>query len=83
MIKRLIRYSVFLLVAGTLVYGGYRLLAPATPKPASTEKVEKEEHSEGVEMSDAKDATLEQLMEVFTNIGLVPRLVGQVPEELV
>ncbi len=56
MIKGLIRYSVFLLVVGTLAYGGYRLLAPATPKPGSTEKVEKEEHSEGVEMSDAKVA---------------------------
>lgn len=44
-----------------------------------------DEHHELVyfEMNEAKDATLEQLMEVFTNIGLVPRLVGQVPEELV
>ncbi len=29
------------------------------------------------------EVTLQQVMEVFTNIGLEPRLVGQVPEELV
>ncbi|MES2737073.1 MAG: hypothetical protein V4672_12185 [Verrucomicrobiota bacterium] len=34
------------------------------------------------EMDEAGSVTLTQLMEVFTNISLEPRLVGQVPEAL-
>src|SRR5580704_11946452 len=56
MIQRLTRYSVFILVAATLVYGGYRMLTPATTKTTATEKTEKEEHSDSVVMSDAKVA---------------------------
>jgi cobalt-zinc-cadmium efflux system membrane fusion protein len=59
MIRALIRYLVFFLVAGTLVYAGYRMLAPATTKTVATEKSEKEEHSDGVAMSDAKVAAAE------------------------
>ena len=55
----LFRYLVFILVAGTLVYAGYRMLAPATTRTVATEKSEKEEHSEGVAMSDAKVAAAE------------------------
>ena len=43
MIQRLIRYLVFILVAAALVYGGYRMLTPATTKTTATEKAEKEE----------------------------------------
>jgi len=32
------------------------------------------------ELDEPTEITLEQVMEVFTNIGLNPRLVGQVPE---
>jgi membrane fusion protein, heavy metal efflux system len=53
MILRLIRYLVFVSVAAALVYGGYRMLTPATTKP---EKIEKEEHSDSVVLSDAKVA---------------------------
>ena len=59
MIRALIRYLVFFLVAGTLVYAGYRMLTPATTKTVATEKSEKEEHSDGVAMSDAKVAAAE------------------------
>ena len=59
MIAALIRYLVFILVAGTLVYAGYRMLAPATTRTDATDKSEKEEHSEGVAMSDAKVAAAE------------------------
>ena len=45
---------VFVLVAGALVYAGYRMLAPATTKTVATEKAEQEEHSDSVAMSDAK-----------------------------
>jgi multidrug efflux pump subunit AcrA (membrane-fusion protein) len=48
-----VRYLVFILVAGALAYSGYRML-PATSKPTPSEKVEKEEHSDGVVLSDAK-----------------------------
>jgi len=34
------------------------------------------------ELNEPLSMSLQQLMEVFTNIGLAPRLVGQVPEEL-
>ena len=54
MIAALIRYLVFVLVAGTLVYAGYRMLTPATTKTVATEKAEQEEHSDSVAMSDAK-----------------------------
>ncbi|WP_420971726.1 divalent metal ion exporter adaptor subunit IhpB [Bradyrhizobium sp. B120] len=54
--RRLIRYLVFVLVAASLVYAGYRMLTPATTKTVSTEKVEEEEHSNSVEMADAKIA---------------------------
>jgi multidrug efflux pump subunit AcrA (membrane-fusion protein) len=54
MITALIRYLVFILVAGALVYAGYRMLTPATTKTVATEKTEKEEHSDSVTMSDAK-----------------------------
>jgi len=54
MIKGLIRYLVFVLVAAALVYGGYRMLAPATTKTTATDKAEKEEHSDSVVLSDAK-----------------------------
>lgn len=56
MMRRLIRYLVFVLVAASLVYAGYRMLTPATTKTVSTEKVEEEEHSNSVEMADAKIA---------------------------
>jgi cobalt-zinc-cadmium efflux system membrane fusion protein len=59
MIRAMIRYLIFFLVAGTLVYTGYRMLAPATTKTVATEKSEKEEHSDGVAMSDAKVAAAE------------------------
>lgn len=56
MITALIRYLVFILVAGALSYAGYRMLTPATTKTVATEKTEKEEHSASVTMSDAKVA---------------------------
>jgi hypothetical protein len=56
MIQGLIRYLVFILVATALVYGGYRMLTPATTKTTATEKAEKEEHSDSVVLSDAKVA---------------------------
>src|ERR1700687_4139323 len=56
MIAGLIRYLVFVLVAAALVYGGYRMLTPATTKTTATEKAEKEEHSDSVVLSDAKVA---------------------------
>src|ERR1700687_5759082 len=56
MIQRLTRYLVFILIAATLVYGGYRMLTPATTKTTATEKAEKEEHSDSVVLSDAKVA---------------------------
>lgn len=34
------------------------------------------------ELDDPESASLKELMEVFTNISLEPRLVGQVPEAL-
>lgn len=52
----LIRLSVFMVIAGALVYGGYRMLTPATTKTTATEKAEKEEHSDSVTLSDAKIA---------------------------
>lgn len=54
MIRAMIRYLVFILVAGTLAYAGYRMLTPATTKTVATEKSEKEEHSDSIAMSDAK-----------------------------
>lgn len=54
MIKAIVRYSVFILVAGALAYGGYQMLIPATSKTTPTEKAGKEEHSDSVALSDAK-----------------------------
>lgn len=56
MIKAIFRYSLLILVAAGLAYSGYRMLFPATSKTASTEKVEKEEHADGVKLTDAKIA---------------------------
>jgi membrane fusion protein, heavy metal efflux system len=56
MITRLLRSLVFMLVAASLLYAGYRMLTPATTRPAITEKVEKEERPNGVVLSDAKIA---------------------------
>jgi membrane fusion protein, heavy metal efflux system len=54
MIRRMIRYLVFILVAATLLYGGYSMLIPATTRTPATETSEKEAHSDGITMSDAK-----------------------------
>ncbi|WGS18373.1 MULTISPECIES: divalent metal ion exporter adaptor subunit IhpB [unclassified Bradyrhizobium] len=57
MISTTVRYLAFILVAASLIYGGYRMIVPATTNSAVTEKTEKakkEEASEGVNMSDAK-----------------------------
>jgi len=54
MIRSLIRNLVFVLLAGTLAYAGYRMLTPATTRPVAIEKNEKEERSDKVAMSDAK-----------------------------
>ncbi|MBC9877689.1 HlyD family efflux transporter periplasmic adaptor subunit [Bradyrhizobium sp. INPA01-394B] len=51
--KAFARYFVFLVVAAGLVYGGYRMLKPATSKPTPTETSEGE-HSDTVVLSDAK-----------------------------
>jgi membrane fusion protein, heavy metal efflux system len=56
MIQGLVRYLSFALVAAVLVYSGYRMLAPATTRTTATEKVEKEERSDSVVLSDAKVA---------------------------
>jgi len=56
MIQGLVRFLAFALVAAALVYGGYRMLAPATTGTTTTEKVEKEERSDSVVLSDAKVA---------------------------
>lgn len=59
MISRMIRYLSFILVAAALIYGGYRMLTPASTNTAPGEKAEKgenEEHSEGITLSDAKVA---------------------------
>lgn len=56
MIRGLIRYLLFALVAGALIYAGYRMSTPATTKTATTEKAEEEGHSNSVVMTDAKVA---------------------------
>ena len=59
MISRMVRYLSFALVAAALVYGGYRMLTPASTNTApneKTERAEKEERSEGITLSDAKVA---------------------------
>jgi membrane fusion protein, heavy metal efflux system len=56
MISRMIRYLSFILVAAALMYGGYRMLTPASTNTAPNEKAENEEHSEGITLSDAKVA---------------------------
>ncbi|HCX19725.1 MAG: efflux transporter periplasmic adaptor subunit [Afipia sp.] len=55
--KAIVRYSTFLLVAAALVYGGYRMLTPATTKTTPAEKAEKDERSDSVVLSDAKIET--------------------------
>ncbi|MCL8489076.1 efflux RND transporter periplasmic adaptor subunit [Bradyrhizobium denitrificans] len=57
MMKAIVRYSVFILIAAALVYGGYQMLTPAAPKPTPTEKTEKEEHADSITLSDAKIET--------------------------
>jgi multidrug efflux pump subunit AcrA (membrane-fusion protein) len=52
----MVRSLVFTLVAASLVYAGYRMLTPATTKPAVAEKVEKDDRPDGVVLSDAKVA---------------------------
>ena len=54
MIKAIVRYSVFILVAVALGYGGYRMLMPASSKVTPTEKTDKDEHSDSIILSDAK-----------------------------
>lgn len=53
MIKRPIRYSIFILLAVALAWGGYRMLMPAASN-TTTEKSGKEEHADSVALSDAK-----------------------------
>ncbi|OCX25948.1 efflux transporter periplasmic adaptor subunit (plasmid) [Bradyrhizobium sp. UASWS1016] len=55
--KAFVRYSVFILVALALAYGGYRMLTPAATKTTPAEKAEKEEHADSVTLSDAKIET--------------------------
>jgi membrane fusion protein, heavy metal efflux system len=59
MIRALIRYLLFFLVAGALVYAGYRMLTPGTTKTVATGKSEKEDHSDSIAMSEAKVAAAE------------------------
>jgi membrane fusion protein, heavy metal efflux system len=59
MIRALVRYLLFFLVAGALVYAGYRMLTPGTTKTVATEKSEKEDHSDSIAMSEAKVAAAE------------------------
>jgi membrane fusion protein, heavy metal efflux system len=59
MIRALVRYLLFFLVAGALVYAGYRMLTPGTTKTVATEKPEKEDHSDSIAMSEAKVAAAE------------------------
>lgn len=56
MMRGLIRFLVFAVVAVGLIYVGYRMSTPATTKTVATEKVEEEEHSNSVVMTDAKVA---------------------------
>jgi membrane fusion protein, heavy metal efflux system len=59
MIRALVRYLLFFLVAGALVYAGYRMLTPGTTKTVATGKSEKEDHSDSIAMSEAKVAAAE------------------------
>jgi membrane fusion protein, heavy metal efflux system len=59
MIRALIRYLLFFLVAGALVYAGYRMLTPGTTKTVATGKSEKEDHSDSIALSEAKVAAAE------------------------
>lgn len=54
MIKATLRYSIFILVAAALGYGGYRMLVPASSKVTPAETSEKDEHSDSIILSDAK-----------------------------
>jgi multidrug efflux pump subunit AcrA (membrane-fusion protein) len=50
----MLRSLMFILVAAGLIHAGYRMLTPATTKPAVAEKIQKEERADGVALSDAK-----------------------------
>lgn len=52
MINSYVRYFVFFLVAGALIYGGYRVIGGSVSK--SPEEAKQDEHAEGVTLSDAK-----------------------------
>jgi len=56
MMSRILRSLVFVLAAAALIAAGYRMLTPATTKPAVTEKVEKDDRPDGVVLSNAKVA---------------------------
>jgi membrane fusion protein, heavy metal efflux system len=56
MMSLMVRSLVFALVAAGLIYLGYRMLTPATTKPAIAEHTDKEERSDGVVLSDARVA---------------------------
>ncbi len=55
MIKAIFRYSLFILIAAGLAYGGYRVMNQAASKaPAEKSEEGHDEHAEGVSLSDAK-----------------------------
>jgi membrane fusion protein, heavy metal efflux system len=56
MIGRMLRSLVFVLAAAALIHAGYRMLTPATTRPAVAEKVDKDDRPDGVMLSDAKVA---------------------------
>ena len=59
MMSRVIRQLTFIVVAAALIYGGYRMLPPASTSTAPgkpAEKAEQEQRSEGITLSDAKVA---------------------------
>ena len=56
MIGRMLRSLVFVLAAAALIAAGYRMLTPATTKPAVADKVEKDDRPDGVVLSNAKVA---------------------------
>lgn len=52
--KAIVRYSLFILVAAALAYGGYRMLMTSSPKITRTETAKEEEHADSVALSVAK-----------------------------
>jgi len=56
MISLMVRSLLFTLAAAGLIYLGYRMLTPVTPATAVAEQVDKDEHPDGVVLSDAKVA---------------------------